>query len=273
MKASGRVVGTETLVVEVPHPSPHCAPGRGAASSPCSSKTVTCWSSTRPAGMVVHPGAGHQQGTLVNALLHHVEDLQGRGRRAAAGHRAPPRQRHLGRHGDREAREGAHDAAEGVRLARGREGLPRDRRGRPPDEGTFDTLHGRHPVHRQRFTGRVKTGKRAVTHYRVKQHLRIATLVEVTLETGRTHQIRVHFAEAGLPAARRPDLRHAHVQKLAARSSDSRSTLTGWHVPAPAHRQGVTTEAAAATRSEEGARGPEVTVRYRARWTTTAAAS
>jgi 23S rRNA pseudouridine1911/1915/1917 synthase len=64
---------------------------------------------------------------------------------------------------------------------------------------TFDTLHGRHPRDRLRFTTHVRSGKRAVTHVRVVARLRGATHVACTLQTGRTHQIRVHLAESGTP--------------------------------------------------------------------------
>jgi 23S rRNA pseudouridine1911/1915/1917 synthase len=66
-------------------------------------------------------------------------------------------------------------------------------------DATLATLHGRHPRDRLRFTTRVTTGRRAVTHVRVLERLVGATLVECTLETGRTHQIRVHLAESGTP--------------------------------------------------------------------------
>ena len=66
-------------------------------------------------------------------------------------------------------------------------------------EGTHDTLYGRHPRDRMRFTTRVRSGKRAVTHVRVLDRLPGATHVECTLQTGRTHQIRVHLAESGTP--------------------------------------------------------------------------
>jgi 23S rRNA pseudouridine1911/1915/1917 synthase len=67
------------------------------------------------------------------------------------------------------------------------------------EAATIATLHGRHPTDRLRFTTRVTTGKRAVTHVRPLEPLRGATYVACTLETGRTHQIRVHLSERGTP--------------------------------------------------------------------------
>ncbi len=242
IKASGRVAGAEEIVVEIPPPV--------AATPQAEALPITVLFEDRDvlvvdkaAGMVVHPGAGHQQGTLVNALLHHVEDLQGVGGELRPGivHRLDK------------------DTSGVMVIAKHEKALTTLQKafasrevvkvylaivaGQPPDEGTFDTLHGRHPVHRQRFTGRVKTGKRAVTHYRVKQHLRGATLVEVTLETGRTHQIRVHFAEAGFPLLADPIYGTRTSQKLTAAP---RLALHAHRLTFPHPRTGkaVTTEAA-----------------------------
>jgi 23S rRNA pseudouridine1911/1915/1917 synthase len=71
--------------------------------------------------------------------------------------------------------------------------------GQPPREVTYDTLYGRHPRDRKKFTSRVREGKRAVTHVRTVRTLTAASLVCCTLQTGRTHQIRVHLSEHGFP--------------------------------------------------------------------------
>ena len=71
--------------------------------------------------------------------------------------------------------------------------------GAPPDEGAFDTAYGPDPRDRRRFTTRLDTPRRARLKFRVRERLRGAALLEVELDTGRTHQIRVQFAEAGFP--------------------------------------------------------------------------
>ena len=72
-------------------------------------------------------------------------------------------------------------------------------RGSPPDEGRLDTPYGRDPRAPGRFTTRAASPRRARLSYRVEERYRAATLLEVTLETGRTHQIRVQLSEAGFP--------------------------------------------------------------------------
>jgi 23S rRNA pseudouridine1911/1915/1917 synthase len=87
--------------------------------------------------------------------------------------------------------------------------------GQPRDEFSLDTMHGRDPRDRKRFSSKVTQGKRAITHVRVLERFAGACLVECRLETGRTHQIRMHLSEAGHPlladsvygkAAREPSL-------------------------------------------------------------------
>lgn len=154
----------------------------------------------KPPGMVVHPAAGHRQGTLVNALLAHCEVLSGVGgvQRPGIVHRldkltsgvlvaSKSDEGHLGL-----ARQFSRHTVERRYLAVVSGQLKHE-------SGTFDTFHGRHPRDRKRFTSRGPEGRRAITHYRVLQRLTGACLVEARLLTGRTHQVRVHFAEAGHP--------------------------------------------------------------------------
>lgn len=154
----------------------------------------------KPAGMVVHPAAGHSSGTLVNALLGHCRALSGVGGTLRPGivHRldrltsgvlvaSKTDRAHLGL-SDQFARHSVERCYLAVVA------------GRPcADSGTFDTFHGRHPTDRKRFTSRCAQGRRAVTHWEVVQALVGATVVQARLETGRTHQVRVHFADAGHP--------------------------------------------------------------------------
>lgn len=153
----------------------------------------------KAAHMVVHPAAGHRRGTLVNALLHHIEGLEaGDAARPGIVHRLDK-----GTTGLLVVAKTTEVHAELVALFKAREvekiyllytlGVPK------PARGTFDTLHGRHGRDRQRFTTRVQTGRRAVTHYQVLETYRGAAKAEARIETGRTHQIRVHFSENGAP--------------------------------------------------------------------------
>lgn len=158
----------------------------------------------KAAGMVVHPAAGHPDGTLVNALLHHCKGrLSGIGgvERPGIVHRI-----------DRDTsgllvitkNDAVHQALQ-VQFAAhtiGREYVALCARTSGPgleERGTFATRHGRHPTDRKRFTG-TSGPRHAVTHYEVRERFTDgAAMVTCTLETGRTHQIRVHLAEAGAP--------------------------------------------------------------------------
>ena len=154
----------------------------------------------KPAGLSVHPGAGRSQGTLVNALLAHCRDLSGIG-----GVLRPGIVHRLDRETSGVLVVAKNDAAH-LGLARQFARREVDKRyvafvvGEPElGQGTCDTLFGRHPTQRKRFSGRVRRGKRAVTRYQVVRSAGGAAELEVRLETGRTHQIRVHLAELGHP--------------------------------------------------------------------------
>ncbi len=152
----------------------------------------------KPAGMVVHPAAGHFKGTLVNALLFHCRDLSGVGGRLRPGivHRL-----------DKDTsgvmvatkNDMAHRALAGQFK---KHSIVRRYRalvyGTMDEEGTIDLPLGRHPRDRKRFSV-VEGGRRAVTHWKVLRYFRGITFVELTLETGRTHQIRVHLSRKGNP--------------------------------------------------------------------------
>jgi 23S rRNA pseudouridine1911/1915/1917 synthase len=161
----------------------------------------------KPPGLVVHPARGHETGTLVNGLLalglFDASALEG-DERDAAGHVRPGVVHRLdkGTSGVMVvARTGA--AREALKAQFHAHTIGREYVALCAGEvkgGTIATLHGRHPTDRLRFTTRVTTGKRAVTHVRVIETFgAMATYVACTLETGRTHQIRVHLAESGTP--------------------------------------------------------------------------
>ena len=155
----------------------------------------------KPVGLVVHPAPGHPDGTLVNALLYHCGDsLSGVNGVLRPGivHRIDRDTSGLiiAAKNDR-AHLALAEQLQDHSLARTYAAVTVG--GLKEDEGTIDAPIGRHPVDRKRMAVDWKNGKRAVTHYTVLGRYPGYTYVECRLETGRTHQIRVHMASIGHP--------------------------------------------------------------------------
>ncbi len=155
----------------------------------------------KPKGMVVHPAAGHYEGTLVNGLMHHCRDqLSGINgvMRPGIVHRID-----MDTTGVIIACKNdlAHNSiAEQLKVhSITRKYYAVVFGNLPDDEGTVEAPIGRHPTDRKKMSVISKNGKDAVTHYHVLERFRGYTYVECRLETGRTHQIRVHMASIGHP--------------------------------------------------------------------------
>ena len=155
----------------------------------------------KPVGLVVHPAPGHPDGTLVNALLHHCGDsLSGIG-----GEKRPGIVHRIDRDTSGLIIAAKNDAAHLAlsaqlsdhTLARTYECLVMGNLRQ--DSGTVDAPIGRHPSDRKKMAVEPRNGRRAVTHWEVIAHYNGVTHVRCRLETGRTHQIRVHMAYIGHP--------------------------------------------------------------------------
>ena len=153
----------------------------------------------KAAGMVVHPGAGHQTGTLVNALLHHVDDLSGIGGELRPGivHRL-----------DR----GTSGVMVAAKNDKAHQELSRQFQDREVEKEylalvwgavsagkRIDAAIGRDPVNRQKMSHRAKHAREAVTRIVRARTFKGLSLVQVAIHTGRTHQIRVHLSGIGHP--------------------------------------------------------------------------
>ena len=197
-KAGFRLRPGMAVAVEVPEPVPTCAQAEDIPLQ-IVYQDQDLAVVFKPSGMVVHPAAGNETGTLVNALLKHLDNLSGIGGEIRPGivHRIDKDTSGLLLVAKNDM---AHVAlSEQIRA----HAVHRVYRaivigGFKADSGTVDAPIGRHPTDRKRMAI-VPDGRAAVTHWSVLEPLRGATLIECRLTTGRTHQIRVHMASIGHP--------------------------------------------------------------------------
>ncbi len=198
-KPSRIISGGESLSVSIPPPDPCCIKGEE-IDVEIVHEDRDIIVVNKPAGMVVHPGAGVTGGTLVNALVHMCGDLSGIGGEMRPGivHRL-----------DKET-SGVMVVAKNDRAHRSLSGQFKSRETEKEyvavvsgemkkSSGVFSSPIGRSPSNRVKMTSFARAGRDAETRWEVIERLCGATLVSVWPKTGRTHQIRVHFSENGFP--------------------------------------------------------------------------
>ncbi len=212
----------------------------------------------KPAGLVVHPGAGHRTGTLVHGLLAHCQDLSGIG-----GVERPGVVHRLDRGTSGVLVVAKTDAAHtGLAGAFARREVDKHYLafvlGEPsPRVATIDTCYGRHPTVRTRFSSKLRAGKRAITDYEVIASTGGISELAIRLLTGRTHQIRVHFADRGHPVVADPT--YGGRQFLRIRDAELRARALGLeHQALHAHRLRLDHPITGATLEHEAPLPPEL---------------
>lgn len=198
-KPSHKIRGAETIEIDIPEPEPiEALPEPIPLDILYQDSDVIVVN--KPAGLVVHPAAGNLTGTLVNALLYHCKDLSGIGGKLRPGivHRldkdttgilvvakSDNAQQSLAEQFKKHSTKRKYVAlVHGVIIR---------------DKGKIEAEIGRHETERKKMSVKTRRGKTAVTHFKVLGRFDQFTLVELTLETGRTHQIRVHMSSINHP--------------------------------------------------------------------------
>ncbi len=202
-KASQKLRGDEEISVVLPEPVPTSAQAEPIPLTVLYEDSALIVVN-KPAHFVVHPAPGHQSGTLVNALLHHCQDLSGVGGELRPGivHRldkdtsgvmVATKDDHTHQHLAKQFKD--HTIQRRYRALI--HGLL------PQSKGSVDQPIGRHPVHRKKMSTDARVSRQAITHWQVLRRYEEdrLTLVDLLLETGRTHQIRVHLAGMNTPVA------------------------------------------------------------------------
>lgn len=154
----------------------------------------------KPPGLVVHPAAGHESGTMVNALLYHCKDLQGIG-----GELRPGIVHRLDKDTSGCLVVAKNDMAHETLAQQFKKRQVQKRylalvygNTKTPD-GIIDLPIGRHPINRKKMSTKSRRSRATQTHWKVKEVFPGISFLEIDLKTGRTHQIRVHCASMGLP--------------------------------------------------------------------------